>query len=269
MSPQYQQWSDYFWPDAPDVLRNRLGLKNAGVLNYVETMITYVRIYEHVLNQPASTTYDFAAYQDVHRHIFGDIYDWAGQPRTVPAGPMIKQHRDVVNHPVGDPTAPMVPCRYYPGPHVADGAETVFEHLGRENALTGLDQPHFVDRLATYWGALDRVHPFREGNTRSQTLFFHSLARNAGYDLGANLLRQRRVEFISARFHGHSTGRYDRLRELLGETVEPRQSRELTPRELKWANELGGQAREQEERFRRIAGIAGPTRSDSLTHDIL
>jgi fido (protein-threonine AMPylation protein) len=50
--------------------------------------------------------------------------------------------------------------------------------------VTSLDKDRFVSRLSRYWGAANEIHSFREGNTRSQLVFFHDLARNAGYDVG-------------------------------------------------------------------------------------
>ncbi len=87
--------------------------------------------------------------------------------------------------------------------------------------------------------AIDSIHPFREGNTRTETVFFHLLCRNAGYDLGAERLYTRRAEFIAARFHGHAVGdRYKRLTALLADTVDVRPTLELTARELSWAQRL-------------------------------
>ena len=54
-------------------------------------------------------------------------------------------------------------------------------------------------------------------------MFFDSIYRNAGYDLGAERLYERRPEFIDARLRGHATGdRYRRLTALLADSVEER-----------------------------------------------
>ncbi|WP_139808881.1 hypothetical protein [Mycobacterium avium] len=82
----YRRWEDYFWPDAPDVLRNKLGIRDQRMLNFVESQLSAVRIAETVLENRTGA-FDFAHYRDTHRRLFGDVYDWAGQPRTVPEGP--------------------------------------------------------------------------------------------------------------------------------------------------------------------------------------
>ncbi|MCC9184813.1 Fic/DOC family protein [Mycolicibacterium mageritense] len=247
----YSQWDDYFWPHAPDVLRNKLGIRDPNILSFVEAQITAVRMYQQVLEGPTGA-FDFAHYCDVHRRTFGDIYEWAGRPRTVPNGPMTKRGPDVVNFDVNDPAAPKVTYHYRPGPQVRDSAEYVFDRLKAEQYLSDLPPEEFVERLGRYWGTIDSVHPFREGNTRTETIFFHQLCRNAGYDLGAEQLHARRAEFLAARFHGHAIGdRYRRLTALLHDTVQPRRSRELTARETQWARRLYDTAERNADLIRR------------------
>ncbi|WP_148684945.1 Fic/DOC family protein [Mycolicibacterium tusciae] len=222
------------------------------MLNFVEAQLSAVRIYEQVLENRTGA-FDFAHYCDIHRHTFGDIYDWAGTPRTVPDGPMTKKHADVVNFLINDPNAPIIEYRYRPGPQVRDSAEYVFARLQADDALTGLPPEQFIPRLGTYWGAIDSIHPFREGNSRTETVFFHSLCRNAGYDLGAGRLYERRAEFIAARFLGHATGdRYRRLTALLADTVQVRPSRELTARETNWVEGLYQSAEQNADLLRRV-----------------
>ena len=67
------------------VLRNRLGITNAKPLRQVEAELTASRIYD-VIRNPISGGYDLAHLRAFHRHIFQDIYDWAGELRTVSIG---------------------------------------------------------------------------------------------------------------------------------------------------------------------------------------
>lgn len=249
---RYQSWEDYFWPDS-DVLANKLGIRDQRMLSFVEAQLSAIRIAEQVIeNAPGS--FDFTHYNEVHRRTFQDVYDWAGEPRTVPEGPMTKRGPDVVNHLINDSSAPTVVYKYRPGPQVRDNAEYLFDRLQAENSLKGLSQSQFVQRLGVYWGALDQVHVHREGNTRTQTTFFSLLSRDAGYDLGAEQLHLRRKELIAARFHGHATGdRYQRLTGLLASTVEPRESLELTNRERRWVRGLEREAEQTADILRRSA----------------
>jgi len=108
---------------------------------------------------------------EIHRQAFGDIYDWAGQVRTVSIakGSMF--------------------CR----PQFIEPATAeICQQLRDENFLRGLARVHFVDRVhflawvyflarvTRYLGEVNAVHPFREGNGRTQRAFFGQLAAAAG-----------------------------------------------------------------------------------------
>jgi len=58
----------------------------------------------------------------IHRHVFQDVYEWAGQERVGPLGKMTKDGPDVVNFAPGDPVAPTVAYGYYPSSGIADAA---------------------------------------------------------------------------------------------------------------------------------------------------
>ena len=59
----------------------------------------------------------------------------------------------------------------------------------------------FVDNLALRWVSLNVAHSFREGNTRSQLVFFSELAHHAGYhlDARASCLRAARIDWRASR----------------------------------------------------------------------
>ena len=64
------------------VLINKLDIRDEWVLSQVEADLTKLRISQWELN-PLADTFDFAHYKAVHTYLFGDLYDWAGQIRTV------------------------------------------------------------------------------------------------------------------------------------------------------------------------------------------
>lgn len=235
----YTSWEDYFWPDASNVLKNRLNIKDNWRLQVAERRLTTYRMYEIVTQTDPPDEFDFDHYCGLHRRIFNDVYDWAGTPRTVPDGAMTKRWRDVVHHSPDDRTAPWVTYRYFPGPQVAGRGATQLMMMDFElNDPKNHAPQRFIPIMATYWAGLDRIHSFREGNTRSQSVLFHQVCRRHGYELDNVALFERREEFIGARFHGHATGQYGRFISLLLETVRERESEQLTERELQWAESL-------------------------------
>ena len=200
--------------------------------------MSHVRIFEHVLNDEPVDTFDYAYMRRVHRQLFGDIYDWAGQPRVVPETAMTKRGPDVVNHEVGDPDAPTVAYRYYPGPKVAEAADNLYSRLAAEDYLTGLGQRRRRSPVAVLGrGRSDPQlprgqHPFavrvllRPGpQRRLQPGSAGPLRRTAQRVRGRTLPRPRQRALRPADRAAHRT-------------VTPRRSLELTGREYRWAASL-------------------------------
>ena len=194
-------WENYFIPGTK-VLKNRLGLDDAEELRIVEEKMVFLRIVE-LEAAPLEGAFDYAHFKAIHRHLFQDVYEWAGEERTAPVGQfMIK-----AGH------------AYYPaGPEMTKAAEKLFAGLAQDSFLRGLGFDGFVAKLAELWGELNVVHSFREGNTRTQTVFFDALVRAAGYRLDVERLANDedvRAEFIAARFHSQDTGDNAQLEEVL------------------------------------------------------
>jgi cell filamentation protein len=106
--------------------------------------------------------YDLPHLQAFHRRIFGRIYPWAGEIRTVAIA-----KTDVFCLPQ----------------HIEAYASITFEELAREKHLHDLTREEFVDRLTHYFAEVNAIHPFREGNGRTQRAFFGQLAQQAGWPI--------------------------------------------------------------------------------------
>lgn len=194
-------WESYFIPGTK-VLKNRLGLDDAEELRILEEKLVFLRIAE-LDSGSVEGAFDYAHFKAIHRHLFQDVYEWAGEERTAPVGEfMIK-----AGH------------AYYPaGPEMTKAAEKLFAGLAEDSFLRGLGFDEFVAKLAELWGELNVVHSFREGNTRTQTVFFDALTKAAGYRLDVERLANDaavRAEFIAARFHSQDTGDNAQLEEVL------------------------------------------------------
>ena len=59
---------------------------------------------------------------------------------------------------------------------ISSQADVIFSGLKEEHYLAGLDEDMFIKRLAYYFSEINALHPFREGNGRSQREFIRSLA---------------------------------------------------------------------------------------------
>jgi len=152
---------DPYADPATGVLRNRLELSTAAELEAAEREITHAALIL-LRETPVRPAYDLAHLCEVHRRIFGDIYGWAGQVRTVAIA-----------------KGSMFCLPQYIEPSAAE----IFRQLRNENFLRGLERDTFIDRLTYYLGEVNAVHPFREGNGRTQRAFFEQLADDAGFPL--------------------------------------------------------------------------------------
>lgn len=222
MAKGFRTWDDYFIPGTT-VLKNKAGLVDAAQLHHFEEAAAEIRMTELAVH-PIQGSFGYDHMKAIHRRIFQDVYEWAGQERVGPDSRMTKDGPDVVNFAPGDPAAPTVVYGYYPGPGVASAAADQYRKLAVENHLVGMPRAQFVDRLAEHWGELNTIHSFREGNIRTQFVFFSQLAENAGYVLDQDQFKPSgplRDEFVHARFHNQATGRTDRLAAVLDKALNP------------------------------------------------
>jgi cell filamentation protein len=63
------------------------------------------------------------------------------------------------------------------------GAHYASQELRADNMLRGLGRERFIERLAHHYDQFNYVHPFREGNGRTQRVFINRIARDAGWQL--------------------------------------------------------------------------------------
>lgn len=217
----FRTWDDYFIPGT-SVLRNKLttigqpyGETDPDQLQAMEEVLTSARIQELAVD-PIPGAFDYAHMKAIHRHIFQDVYEWAGQERVGPVGQFMTKD----GH-----------SYYGAGAHLTEAAEAQYAALKQKNYLRELRPESFARELAEVWGELNVVHSFREGNTRAQFVFFHQLSAYAGYRLETGSFEPgapQRTQFIEARFHSQDTGRNDRLAEVLRDSITPLNRQEAT-----------------------------------------
>jgi cell filamentation protein len=143
------------------VLRNLLGIVDAARLREVEADVTHAAV-SLLMMTLLPGQYDLAHLQSFHRRIFGKIYPWAGEIRTVA----------------------IAKTDMFCLPQYIEGyARDVFGQLADEKQLRGLPRDRFVERLTHFYAEVNAIHPFREGNGRAQRAYFHQLAREAGWPI--------------------------------------------------------------------------------------
>ena len=145
-----------------NVLRNKRDIRDAATLDKFEHERSAFRIAELEIN-PKPGEFDLDHLKAIHQHLFQDVYDWAGKPRSV----FIMKGGSMFAHP--------------------DFIETYWsmeqKKLEAQNFLRGMDKEKFTGELARHYGEINAIHPFREGNGRSTQVYLSQLAKEAGYEL--------------------------------------------------------------------------------------
>ena len=153
------QWNCY--PDTT-VLINKMDIRDQAELDSVEKQITLLRGAQ-AEQETEFRDVDFEFYKSLHRTLFGDLYDWAGELRSI----NISKKGTVF-------------CRCT---ELEQLGRLKFERLRSQDYLRGEDDESFISELADLYHELNMLHPFREGNGRTLRLFITLLVRNTGRDI--------------------------------------------------------------------------------------
>jgi cell filamentation protein len=184
-----RNWQGYFIPGTR-VLRNRIGATTHAELQDAENDLVEARVVELRENPGllAPCSYDLRFLQAIHRHLFQDVYLWAGDVRTVG----IEK---------GDESFCPPDSIRQPMDHVA--AE--IHHLQRLTTVADTDLPRTVAYLYDY---VNFAHPFREGNGRATREFFNLLLaeRGSGLDWNQTDVTELHSACHTARADGDLTG---------------------------------------------------------------
>ena len=144
------------------VFVNKLGITDSQWLHRAEADFSLIRA-EQYRNHPLPATFDLEHLKAIHRHLFSDLYEWAGEIRGYDISKgfcRFAEHEEIENH-----------------------ANRLYSDLATEDYLVGLRLKDILPRLAYYYDITNRIHPFPEGNGRTQRLFIEHLAANAGFEV--------------------------------------------------------------------------------------
>jgi cell filamentation protein len=197
----FSSWESYFWPGTT-VLRNRLDERSQTKLTELELMATRVRGAQ-LAADPADGSFDLEHLQAIHRHIFQDVYAWAGLLRTAPTFPtvMVKSGPSPESITAGRYNSDdRHPYRYFPaGEGMTAHLRLWFGKLNQPSGYARMRPSEFAAAIAEPWGEINAAHPFREGNTRAQVMFFTQFAAAHGHFLDYE--RFARDEWFRAKFN--------------------------------------------------------------------
>lgn len=155
--------------DDNGVLRNKLGLTDAVKLSAAEYELSTQR-QAQLQDNPIKGDYDLEHLKKIHKHLFNDVYQWAGQEREINFSKRSEAQ---------------------PGWKSVFVDKDALERVGKEaHALTKelmsaapLDKAAFVERIVPVYAKWNALHPFPEGNGRALQTMLGQLAREMGQEL--------------------------------------------------------------------------------------
>ena len=146
------------------VLRNLGGLTDESELRFFESAAVGKRLLE--LRHNPVPVKDAGALFSIHKHLFQDVYAWAGKPRTVEISKG------------GKP--------FFPTSHFNNAFLYIDSLLADYQAVPAHEQTSLAQKLGEILDTVNELHPFREGNGRTQREFLRLLAQEKGYLLELN-----------------------------------------------------------------------------------
>lgn len=157
--------TDPYIDPATGVLFNLVEARTRATLEAAEADLVSARAMQ-LRYHPAAPTGDLAEFRAIHRHLFQDVYAWAGELRQV----------DMRKNVAG--AQPFLPASVIPRASVFAA-----EELRQDEMLRGLSRVEFIGRLSHHYDQWNHIHPFREGNGRTQRIFWSRVASDAGWEL--------------------------------------------------------------------------------------
>jgi cell filamentation protein len=153
----YDAIADPYCYDGTTVLKNIPDIRDQAALDEFEAALTAQRADEPL---PAGHL-SVAHYKALHHHLFQDTYAWSGRFRTV----RISKDGSAFCYPENIPRE----------------MKHLFDALKKSEYFRGLSPGAFAISSAGFLSTLNAIHPFREGNGRTQASFLTLIAARAGH----------------------------------------------------------------------------------------
>jgi cell filamentation protein len=156
---------DYTYTDPKNgVLRNRVNIDNEKLLTAFEGIKVSIRL-EELYKSPIKIK-DANTLLVIHKYLFQDIYLWAGKLRKVEISKGGKQ--------------------FFPTTHFSNAFIYIDTLIVEYRSINKEDKINIAGKLAEILDTVNFLHPFREGNGRTQREFIRLLALEQGFTINLN-----------------------------------------------------------------------------------
>lgn len=194
----------YLYPDVP-VLRNKLEIKATKTLDLIEAEQS--RTYMMLLYERGLKEFTPESLREIHRFLFRDIYDWAGEYR-------------IINIQKSEQLLGGRSVWYSNDDDIERDLQAAFSKLHSFD-WAAFTREEFVEALVHCFAPIWRVHPFREGNTRTVVMMLTLFVEAHGYYFDKELLASSagyvRDSFVMASIDKYSE--YEHLQRILMDAV--------------------------------------------------
>lgn len=164
----------YLYDDVP-IVRNLLGIKNEEELIIVEAQILIASLLDIDSLLREVDFFDISSIQKIHYHLFSMIYDWAGDFRKVN---IQKSERVLAGMSV----------QYSDYKNIPKDLIAVYEWAA--DVKWNHRNPDLATDFSQFMAKLWKIHPYREGNTRTVAIYMKFFAQSQGLDFNDQLLSQ-------------------------------------------------------------------------------
>lgn len=161
----------YLYDDVP-VLRNKLDIKDEKTLDMIEAEQSRQNMM--LLYEKGFQDFGPAGLCEIHRMLFGDIYEWAGKYRIIN---IEKRERILAGRSVW----------YCNDEDIPNELDNAFQDIDKQN-WEQMSKENFVHALARQFPRLWQIHPFREGNTRTVVMMMTFFVEHYGYYMDQELM---------------------------------------------------------------------------------
>ena len=142
-------------------LINKIGIRDEKKLAEIEAQITFAKAVM-LEATPIDDDFGFKHFKKIHAFLLCDLYEWAGQVRTVDISKKRTKFLDAAS--------------------IESIGTKCFAKV-KEGYFENLPFDEFAKRIAEFYNDVNYIHPFREGNGRTQRIYFTQLIRHYGYDI--------------------------------------------------------------------------------------
>lgn len=165
---------DLYLIENSTVLKNLLDITDEKELDLAEAELSrasMMLLYENGFDDFSSGGFCF-----IHKALFGDVYEWAGQYRKIN---IRKREKLLAGQSVW----------YSNVTEIGNDLDNAFDEINKVD-WASLSRENFAKHIARLFPKLWQVHPFREGNTRTTVMMMTFFVEHHGYFFDQNLMAE-------------------------------------------------------------------------------